>query len=309
MSKGAHLISFQVLRGLGESLGRFSSKALEGLGGIQAETRRRVDVLEKRHAYYTEELHYLRRAYEDADDDEEDDREAILHKMEEVEEDLREVQYWMRQVEECLVQYMRHARAVHDIATTRTPKATHFLHRKLSELYAYINTQADAPSGGSGGRYSAGSSAVSTGSAHTAAYNDFRQQHRDGNVRFMPAREVYVNEGDIMSPEHTDAEWDQRQANFWTHHGNTFEGYNEMADKFRLIQSHLAKGKTLDELRLDESMRPAIEFWWSKSEPVKLYKYKGSYWVDSGFHRVTLAKNHHLGAIPAMVTEAELKKS
>jgi len=311
MSKGAYILSFRVLQELGSSLGRFSSKVLESLEVIQSEIKCRLDILENRHSYYEERLQYLQRLYDDADED--DDRAAIAREIESAEEDLREIRYWMRQVEESLRHYMRNARTIHEIATSRTCKANSFLQRKLEELHSYINTQADGstvvPNDFSSLTAEDPSrSATTAGNVHINNFNEFGKEFQAGNIQFMGVSEEYVNEADILSPEQTDKEWDQRQSNFWNHHGNTHEIYRNLAEKYRTIQQELAQGKSLDDLKLDEDMRPAVEFWWSNTEPVKLSKYKGTYWVDAGFHRVTLAKNYHLGAIPAKVTETALKR-
>lgn len=144
---------------------------------------------------------------------------------------------------------------------------------------------------------------------HLRNYYEFRDQFHRDNIHFTGSTTEYVDDTHIISPEAIDTKWDQRKEDFWNHHGNSFDDYNRMAEKYRIIQQELAHGKTLDELRLNQDLRSAVDFWWSKSEPVKLIKYKDTYWVDSGFHRVTLAKNNHLGAIPAEVAEASQKRS
>lgn len=136
--------------------------------------------------------------------------------------------------------------------------------------------------------------------AQRSKYQKFQKELQSGSIEFKERAERYVQARDILAPK--------EYRDFWSHHGNTRETYDSMAEGYRAIRDQMGHGKSLDELRVDKNLRPAIEFWWSKHDPVSLYHYQGNYIADSGFHRIALAQALDLGEIPAEVIEAQLRE-
>jgi hypothetical protein len=113
--------------------------------------------------------------------------------------------------------------------------------------------------------------------------------------------------GDIMALDSGAKEWNDNNEKFWQHHGNSPEFYQSMAQQYPLLRKRVASGESIEELKLDPELRTAVEFWWSKSDPVKLMHFRDSYFVESGFHRLVLARQKGFADIPCIVTEARRK--
>lgn len=143
---------------------------------------------------------------------------------------------------------------------------------------------------------------------HKAAHHDYLEKVVANEIERGQPSDMYVNSDDILSPNLVDEGWDEGKPDFWYHHGNTPESYNAAAERYAEIRQRLGRGETLESIKSDQNLRSAVEFWWSKEEPVKLTKYQDTYIVEAGYHRSLLAQNHCLGEIPATVTEARLKR-
>jgi hypothetical protein len=142
---------------------------------------------------------------------------------------------------------------------------------------------------------------------HQKNYQEFMDQFSSKNIEFKSSTHEYVKVVDTKSLETSATEWNEGQREFWRHHGNNREFYDSMVEKYPTIKEQLDKGKPLEELKLNPELQKAIEFWWSKTDPVKFTQYKDSYFVEQGFHRVTLAKEHRFDEIPAVVNKAQSK--
>lgn len=139
---------------------------------------------------------------------------------------------------------------------------------------------------------------------HKENYNEFKEKAKAGQLEIKALPQQYIKVDDIMR----DSQWNENNKDFWQHHGNTFKDYNEFANKYPAIKERLAQGETLEDLKKDHELKSAVNFWWSGSEKLELAKFKDSYFVEKGFHRVELAKNHKIDEIPAYVNEAMEKE-
>lgn len=134
---------------------------------------------------------------------------------------------------------------------------------------------------------------------HKENYNEFKEKAKAGQLEIKALQQQYIKVDDIMR----DSQWNEKKKDFWQHHGNSFKEYNEFANKYPTIKDRLAHGETPDDLKKDPELKSAVNFWCG-SEKVELSKYKESYFVEKGFHRVELAKNHKIDEIQADVNEA-----
>ncbi|MGO9613903.1 MAG: hypothetical protein ACLPX5_12825 [Dissulfurispiraceae bacterium] len=140
-------------------------------------------------------------------------------------------------------------------------------------------------------------------------YLDYKEQTCSSNVTFGKESTLeYVAVGDILPIVYSHPYWNENNPNFWYHHAKAPEDYDDLARKYQVIRTKMEEGASLNSLAAHKDLRLAIDCWWSKRDPVRLVKFKSSYFVVSGLHRVALAMKHNLTEIPAVVSEARLKK-
>ena len=124
-----------------------------------------------------------------------------------------------------------------------------------------------------------------------------------GTLEHSATQKAFVDPERIAAPEVVNPDWSAHTPRFWDHHGRSREAYLGLAEKYPQLQERLAAGAQVEDLKRDPELGHAAEFWYSE-EPVNLTKYGETYFVEAGIHRVTLAKELHLGEIPATVREA-----
>lgn len=325
MSGQIKVTSFLALEELEAAIGRFSSRTIEALEDVERQIARKRELLDQIVNERNRAVAYWRQAYDGADP-EDDDVSSISHHLERAEDDLQDAKRWRGRVEDSYQAYSRKARDCAYVCSGHAAKARTILKQKIKELYDYAGLQPDPIDGTGGGQTtvskgridsdpsqtdpSKGTESSTTRSAevHEQNYRNYMAQVLSKNIEFKEAGEKYVNIVHIRTLENGDHEWNDDNEHFWRHHGNPPEFYDSMPVKYRVIRERLAAGETLEDLKLDEELRPAVEFWWSKSDPVRLTHFQDSYFVEQGFHRVTLAKREGLGEIPCSVVEACLKK-
>lgn len=165
MTRGINVTSFRALEDLEEGLGVFAAKCLAALDQAEPEIRRALGELEERRRRCEREVARWRRAYEEADRDE-DDMSSLARKLEQAEDDLRKVCGWQRRAEAQYQDYSRLAGVARRVAAEAAPAGRAFLRRKIAELNEYVGFEAGAASAreavsahgsGSGGGPGAGS--------------------------------------------------------------------------------------------------------------------------------------------------------
>jgi hypothetical protein len=323
MSHQIQVASFLALEELEAAIGRFSSRTIEALEDVERQIKRKQQLLDQIISERKQAVGYWRREYDGADP-EEDDVSAISHKLERAEDALQEAKRWQRRVEDSYQGYSRRARECAYVCTEHSGKARAILKQKISDLHDYAALQ-PGPTSGAAATQSTSTpmaglppSLVATpnevpedslhvAERHEASYLLYREQALARNIQFSEGGEKYVNVGDIRGIENEGYGWDESNEDFWHHHGNPPEFYHSMPQKYRELRERLAGGESLDELRVDDDLRLAVEFWWSKSDLLRVTHFQDSYFVEQGFHRVALAKRENLGEIPCSVVEASLK--
>lgn len=144
---------------------------------------------------------------------------------------------------------------------------------------------------------------------HLRNYREYKKQNQLSNVKFGKESALkYIVVDDILPIRYARPDWNENTPQFWCHHSRKREDYYLLAEKYSVIQKKLKEGASLRGLSKDDDLRLAIGFWWSETCPVELVKFRNSYFVVDGHHRVTLAMEHKLGEIPAVVSEARLKR-
>jgi hypothetical protein len=143
---------------------------------------------------------------------------------------------------------------------------------------------------------------------HERNYHEMIEKTARGEIEFDAPQQAYVKVNDILSPERA-GEWTkQDRPEFWNAHGNSEQFYRQMAEKYPEVKERIGLGETLEQLKTDEKIRVAAEFWYGKEHLVDLDKYQDSYFIGrGGHHRYLLGRKFRLGEIPAQVRAARPK--
>jgi hypothetical protein len=322
MSGQIEVNSLSALEQLETAIGRFASRFSEALADAERELARKRDRLEEIADDRRREVAYCRQAY-DAADPEEDDVGALGRQLEAAEDNLSEARRWRARVEESCDAYLRRSGQGKLLSTEHTHKARVILKQKIDDLHAYLSLQADASAAGGGGPvvvpalFDSSSAAQPAGldqgaggpsaQVHEKNHRDFMEQFSQHNIELKDSGQQYVAVGDLMALKSGADEWNEQHERFWCHHGNPPEFYQSMAQQYPILRERLASGKSLEELKLDPDLKTAVEFWYSEADRVKVIHFRDSYFVDSGFHRVVLARQQGFADIFCIVSEARLK--
>lgn len=146
-------------------------------------------------------------------------------------------------------------------------------------------------------------------SQHLRNYREYMHQYQLLNIRFRKESKLkYVTVSDILPIVYSHPYWNENTPNFWYHHSRTPKEYDDFATKYQNIREKMCEGVSLYALKRDKNFRLALERWWNKSDPVSLVGFKSSYFAVSGFHRIALSMKHNIAEIPAVVSEARLKR-
>jgi len=160
VSLSVHVRSIQALEDLKGALGRFGGEAQMALQAAEQEIRRTLDWLQERLNYWRSEVQRRQEEVRQARADlascrasgyYEGDRyhapdcsaeERALYeaqvRLREAEEELRNVQQWMKAVGEAVTTYRTQAQRLGRLIATDLPRANVFLERKIAELQAYL---------------------------------------------------------------------------------------------------------------------------------------------------------------------------
>jgi len=160
MRLSAQVRSIQALEDLRGAVGRFGGEAQIVLQAAEQEIRRTLDWLQERLNYWRSEIQRRQEEVRQARADlascrasgyYEDDRyhapdcsaeERALYeaqvRLREAEEELRNVQQWMKAVGEAVATYRTQAQRLGRLIATDLPRANVFLERKIAELQAYL---------------------------------------------------------------------------------------------------------------------------------------------------------------------------
>jgi hypothetical protein len=175
MSLSAQVRSIQALEDLKGALGRFGGEAQMALQAAEQEIRRTLDWLQERLNYWRSEVqrrqeevrqaradlascrasgYYENDRYHAPDCSAEEHalRQAQV-RLHEAEEELQNVQRWMKAVSEAVDTYRVQAQRLGRLIVTDLPKANAFLERKIAELQAYLAVA--VPAGQAGAMVSA----------------------------------------------------------------------------------------------------------------------------------------------------------
>lgn len=112
------------------------------------------------------------------------------------------------------------------------------------------------------------------------------------NAAFTGSRNLgkqQVNPLNVISPDEMNDE------KFWNQHGETQNRYFDLIEKYEKCDSLLKQGKTLDEIRKEDSWVANAHDVFHGSEPIRLLKSGDYYQIDSnGRHRVAAAQMYYL---------------
>jgi len=126
-------------------------------------------------------------------------------------------------------------------------------------------------------------------SSQQKAKTAFKDLNNNDFIKHNKLGKQVVNPLNIISPDEMNDE------NFWQHHGENQARYIDLIEKYEICNKELGKGKTLDQVRSEDSwVANAYDVFYG-SEPVKLIKSGDYYRIDSnGRHRVAAAQLYFL---------------
>lgn len=112
------------------------------------------------------------------------------------------------------------------------------------------------------------------------------------NAAFIGSKNLgkqQVNPLNVISPDEMNDE------KFWSQHGENQNRYFDLIEKYEKCNSLLQQGKTLDEIRKEDSWVANAHDVFHGSEPIRLLKSGDHYQIDSnGRHRVAAAQMYYL---------------
>ena len=132
------------------------------------------------------------------------------------------------------------------------------------------------------------------------AYTEFNEGLVNGTLEKRDAKKIKVDGKDLIIPK--DPTHNPDSPDFWIRQGNTKEVYDKFARQYPEIQKQLARGKTIEEIRKDPELNGAAKFWYS-AQDVVANEYKSYMFVEKGYHRASLAREHDLTDVPVSVYE------
>lgn len=138
------------------------------------------------------------------------------------------------------------------------------------------------------------------------AYTGYREEVFKGTLEKGDVKKIKIDGKDLIIPK--DAPQNPDSPEFWNHHANTKETYDKFARQYPEIQKRLAEGKTIGEIGKDPELKGAAGFWYSKQDVVA-NDYKSHLFVENGYHRAKLAKEHNLEGVPVSVYEWNEKEN
>lgn len=123
------------------------------------------------------------------------------------------------------------------------------------------------------------------------------------NADFIKSNDLgmqFVNPLDIIAPE------EANDNKFWSQHGEDLERYLNLIEQYDQCTQLQKNGKTLDEIRKQDSWLANAHDIFSGKEPVKLQKVGDYYRIDGGRHRVAAAQIYYMrtGKIVPLVASA-----
>lgn len=125
------------------------------------------------------------------------------------------------------------------------------------------------------------------------------------NADFIKSNDLgmqFVNPLDIIAPE------EANDNKFWSQHGEDLERYLNLIEQYDQCTQLQKNGKTLDEIRKQNSWLANAHDIFSGKEPVKLQKVGDYYRIDGGRHRVAAAQIYYMRTgkvVPIIVSAFE----
>ena len=321
MANDIHLTSFRSLAELEVGLALFGGRMSSILDDVERRISNKRDQLEQIIDDRKRVVADWQDAYDSADP-EEDDISSILRRLEEARDNLEDAQQWQRKIDDAYLSYARKAQQGMYLCTDHTGKARAALSKKISELHEYAAFRLESVQGSvsphSGPSISTAASlpeaadftlvSESTGQSaglHEQNHRAFQADFAARRLTFKHIGRAYVDLSSIRGVENED--WNENDERFWSHHGNTREFYESMAAVYPSLRQIIIDEHKLETLRDDPKLQVAVNFWWSKSDPIKITKFRDSYFVEQGHHRISLAKRYGFEDVPCDITEAAPK--
>lgn len=304
MTRGIKVTSFSALEELEEGVGVFAAKCLAALDEAQPEIRRALGELEKRRRRCEREVARRRRAYDEADRDE-DDMALLARKLEEAEDELRKVRGWQRRAEEQYQDYSRRAEVARRVAAESAPAGRTFLRRKLAELYEYLSFEASEASAGRAGSAHGSGSSVGSGAGLSEEQTPMESFPLPPEYRWVKLSEIDPTEvGNLPTPEQfKGVGYENTRAGLELLRGKILPAMQQkpgVADRdyFYEVDRQSGREEVVNSLRgVYDSYFGGDAIWVDKSPGDRYFR------IGNGRHRIKAALDMGLDAVPVKVLD------
>jgi hypothetical protein len=299
MRKGVHIEDIETLKDLDFVLLEFSNKTKDLLFEIDIEIRNSRELLISRYNYWKNKVEYLSDIIEDAEEDE--DLDNTYQKLREAEENLHEVEYWIKEVNESCFRYYHQAKNVLELMENKIPEASQFLNEKYEALLPFIE----------------GKEISFENEFASAKTIETKQNQQDVLISGIPLFTFLLPKGfKWVNIEEIDSTCLPSSDEDFRHHAS----YEVIKENYkRLILELLPMLQVDPELSIDYlrqvdmkkgidysgSLESVYDMFFSKTDPIYLTRKKGDpkYSITSGAHRIKVAADIGLCCVPAVAVE------
>lgn len=319
LANEVYIESIQALRNLNSTLVKFSSKVQDMLEKVEAEILHANNVLKQRRHYWENKIAYWEDVLQETTDDEEkDNADYAERRLEEAKRELYQVQLWEIRVEESSKIYYFHAKRLHELSEVQMPKAIAFLKQKLNDLLTY-NSSFVSETSEEASMLSENYNMDGPASKTTAAASVNLKENQalptfpvtlfalPPSFHWVPLKEIDASNLPKSTADFKKVSYEEMKKGFASLIQEVLPRIQ--SDPSRINGDFFRELDKQGNRDYPNGLQKIYEVFFG-SDRIHLSKFKGdSYFsVDNGRHRVKIAFDMGLSAVPAEVVEVERTK-
>lgn len=140
MSDFVNIENLEIIKDFKDEFNNFIYKIKDMLNKIENEIKKTFIILEDRKNYWIKEYNYWKDIIDNKNDKEDEDLSYEYRKLNEAEENINKINYWIDRVNESYRNYYNNKKIIEDIIAIKAPKTFNFLNIKYEELSTYFNS-------------------------------------------------------------------------------------------------------------------------------------------------------------------------
>jgi len=300
MNGETRLEDIQTLKDLDFSFSQFVHIVEKLLYDIDMEIKSTEELLNSRYEYWRSEIEHWKEVIENSEEDE--DLGYAYQKLSEAKENLNQINFWMKEVNERRNAYYYHKRIISELMENKFPKASHFLKQKYEELLPYFaNIESYA----------------SPKKISPTEQNNKEEFSQGALISGIPVSMCALPPGfKWVKIEEIDPTYLPKPDEDFKHHAS----YETIQNDYRrlilellpllqvdpqLTRDYLRKLDLKQSVSYPSSLESVYDMFFSKTDPIYLTKKKSDslYSITSGAHRIKVAIDLGLSFVPAMTVE------